>query len=343
VTSRKLVKQTLDFGAPERVPRHIWVLPWAEDHYPSDVGRLRAAFPDDIVSSPEFYKTPPRTTGEKYRGREFIDEWGCKFSSVQDGIIGVVKDPLISDWSKLEDFQPPVETLTVNREAVNAFCRSTDKFVLSSGPGARPFERFQFIRTMEQALMDLVLAPPEMVEMLRRIHEHYCKEVEVWAQTEVDGIAMMDDWGMQEGMLVPPDVFRRYFKPMYRDYAEIAKHFGKYVFMHSDGWITEIVGDLIEVGIDALNSQLFCMDIGELGRRFREKITFWGEIDRQQLLPHGSREDIREAVRTVYDNLYAEGGVIAQCEFGPGAKPENVFAVFDTWDEISATMRTRLL
>ena len=79
----------------------------------------------------------------------------------------------------------------------------------------------------------------------------------------------MDDWGTQHSLMVSPDVFYKHFKPMYREYCEIAKHYGKYVFMHSDGYITDIIDDLIEVGIDALNSQVFCMDIDELSEKFR--------------------------------------------------------------------------
>lgn len=77
------------------------------------------------------------------------------------------------------------------------------------------------------------------------------------------------------------------------------------------------------------------MGVRELGERFRGKITFWGEVDRQHLLPHGTREEIEQAVQKIWHELYAEGGVIAQCEFGLEAKPENVFSVFETWDSIS--------
>ena len=78
--------------------------------------------------------------------------------------------------------------------------------------------------------------------------------------------------------------------------------------------------------------KVFLMGVEELGAKFKGEITFWGEIDRQNLLPNGTIKDIQNAVHEVYDNLYADGGVIAQCEFGPGAKPENVFAVFETWN-----------
>jgi uroporphyrinogen-III decarboxylase len=231
----------------------------------------------------------------------------------------------------LDNFSPPESTLTLDKETVNAFCRKSDKFILSETT-ARPFERLQFIRTMEQALVDLVEQPPELFELLERIHGHYLKEIEIWAQTDIDGIALMDDWGTQSSLIVSPDVFRDIFKPMYRDYVEIARHFDKYVFLHTDGYVLDIYPDFIEIGIDAINSQIFCMGVRELGERFRGKITFWGEIDRQHILPDGTREDVVQAVCEVKEELHAQGGVIAQCEFGLKAKPENVLAVFETWD-----------
>jgi len=183
-------------------------------------------------------------------------------------------------------------------------------------------------------MIDIAMDSPEMKTLIDFIHNHYLREVEAWAKTDIDAIGIMDDWGMQEGMIVDPGYFRKYYKSLYRDYVEIARKYGKYVFMHSDGNISEILADLVDVGIDAINSQLFCMDIEELGRKFKGKITFWGEIDRQQILPHGNREDITAAVNLVYKNLYQNGGVIAQCEFGPAARPENIFHVFESWNKI---------
>jgi uroporphyrinogen-III decarboxylase len=199
----------------------------------------------------------------------------------------------------------------------------------------RPFERLQFLRTMEQALIDCLQQQPEFFDLLGRVHEHYLKEVECWADTEVDGIYLMDDWGHQQGLIIAPEIFRRFFKPLYREYAEIAHARGKYVFMHSDGKIDKIIPDLIESGIDALNSQIFCMGVERLGNAFAGKLTFWGEIDRQNLLARGSAKEVANAVANVHQALYRNGGVIAQCEFGPGAKPENIFTVFREWDKIS--------
>ncbi len=80
--------------------------------------------------------------------------------------------------------------------------------------------------------------------------------------------------------------------------------------------------------LDALNSQVFCMGVEELGSRFAGDITFWGEIDRQQILPRASTGEIAQAAGQMRSALHREGGLIAQCEFGPGARPENIYAFF---------------
>lgn len=328
---KKLVEKTLNFESPERIPRHLWFLPWAEKHHAEFLHQLQKKFPDDIRTVPAVYHNPPVTCGNRYSQGTYIDEWGCVFENPEDGIIGIVRKPRLADWQDLEDFFPPESALTLDKKAINAFCRQSDRFILSETT-ARPFERLQFIRTMEQALLDLVEQPPGLFELLRRIHEHYCKAIEVWAQTDVDGIALMDDWGTQSALITSPEIFRTIFKPMYRDYVEIARQYGKYVFLHSDGHILDLFPDFIEIGIDAINSQIFCMGVKELGERFCGQITFWGEIDRQHLLPEGSREEIVQAVYDMGQELYDRGGVIAQCEFGLKARPENVMAFFEAWN-----------
>ena len=326
---RDLVRRSLEFASPPTVPRQAWVLPWAEEHYPDEVARLRAEFPDDIVASPGLYLQPLPVVGQRYEKGLYVDEWGCRFVNIHGGVIGIVREPLIREWSDLERFQTPACTLAVDRGAVNAFCASTDQFVLA-GTLVRPFERLCFLRTMERALVDLFTRPPEFMELFERLHAHYLAEVEAWAATDVDAIVIMDDWGAQDRMLVSPAIWRELYKPIYRQYCDVARRAGKFVFMHSDGWILDILPDLIDVGVDAMNSQVACMGSEALSR-FRGQITFWGEIDRQVVLSFGSLEDVRRAVGDVRGYLYAHGGVIAQCEFGPGARPDNVLEVFRCW------------
>ncbi len=336
MTSRELVRATLEFrNAGGRVPRQLWTLPCAHRDYPDTIEKIAEIFPDDIVYAPATLSRQTVAQGDSCAKGIYIDDWGCKFVNIQDGQIGEVKEPLVQewDWSDAEEkVHIPEELLSFDPEEVNAFCRSTDKFVIA-GECPRPFEQLQFIRTTEEFYMDLMDPPPAMLAFIEKMHDFYCRWVEKWAQTEVDAIMMMDDWGAQKNLLISPELWVRMFKPMYRDYINIAKKYGKKAFMHSDGNTLAIYPHMIELGLDAFNSQIFCIGLEDL-KQFRGKITFWGEIDRQHLLPYGSTEDITAAVQAVYESLWDQGGCIAQCEFGPGAKPENVLQVYTAWDAV---------
>lgn len=332
ISSRELVYRALSFHNPERMPRQLWYLPWAEIYYPEELKKIQRRFPDDIVNAPAFHKIPPQTIGDPHEIGEYIDEWGCSFGNIQRGVIGEVKKPLIEgeEWEHSDRLRIPEELLTIDKSTINEFCKSSHKFVLA-GFCARPFERLQFLRGTEALYIDLSVESKGMFEVLKRIHDFYCKVLTAWAETDVDGLLFMDDWGAQTSLLINPGLWLKIFKPLYKDYIDIAHNHRKKIFMHSDGYILDIIPHLIDLGLDAINSQVFCMGLENLNK-YKGKITFWGEIDRQHLLPEGTLQDIENAVQDFKMHLWSNGGCIIQCEFGPGAKPENVYKVFESAD-----------
>lgn len=342
LTPRELVTRTLRFEPTPRVPRHMWAGPLAAEAYPEELADIRATFPDDIVGPDIELPKIDGVRGDPDAVGTYVDEWGCEFLNLQKNIMGEVKNPLIHSYeSDLDKVRPPWSWVDIDPDPVNRSCAATDRFVVLLAP-IRPFERMQFIRGTENVLMDLIRQPAGLLKLRDIVHEWACALLEKWVKTDVDGIAWYDDWGSQTSLLIRPKMWRELFKPLYADYVKIIHGAGKFAFMHSDGHIMDIYEDLKEVGIDAINSQIFCMDIEEIGRRFGGRLTFWGEIDRQHVLAYGSVDETRSAVRRVADALYAgRGGVIAQCEFGPGARPENVRAVFAEWERISAERAAR--
>jgi hypothetical protein len=280
------------------------------------------------------YGSSSRAKGTAFVVGTYVDEWGCPWEVGEDGLVGEVKYPPISDWRLLDGYTPPWEVLEgANWDDVNRVCAETDKFVLTPWH-MDPFERMQFLRGTEALYMDLAYGTAEVFRLRDMVHEFFLKEVELWCSTDIDGIRFADDWGSQQSLLVSPQMWRETFKPLYADYCQMIHAAGKFAFFHCDGYITDIIPDLIEIGVDALNSQLFCMDIEELGRRYKGQITFWGEIDRQWVLPFGGPEDVRQAVRRVRRALdTGHGGVIAQLEWGKDVPRENVEAAFEAWLE----------
>lgn len=336
MTSKELMLRTLEFRNTDgRVPRDLWTLRWATDRYPEMMRKLGEDFPVDIVGPRVEYAEKTIEQGDPYEYGEYVDPWGCRFMNIQPGVIGEVKNPQVQDdeWLDADKVHFPEEWLSFDIAQVNEACAQIgDKFILSPNI-ARPFEQLQFIRGTVNLYMDLMDPPQAMLDFMEKMHAFYCRLAEKWAQTDVDAISFMDDWGSQNDLLIPPSVWEKYFMPMYKDYIDIAHRHGKKAFMHSDGHTLRIIPKLIDIGLDAMNAQLFCMGVENL-RPFRGKITFWGEIDRQHLLPHGTPEEIDAAVQSVYDNLWQDGGCIAQCEFGPGGNPENVYRVYKKWNEV---------
>lgn len=338
MTSRELVNATLEFrNTTGRVPRQLWTLAWASIYHKEELDAITEKYDWDFGYPETVYEVQnPARKGNPDIIGESTDDWGCIFTNVQNGVVGEVKKPLIAEdddnWSDISAVHFPEELLTFDVDKVNESCRKSDKFMLA-GIMPRPFEQLQFIRGTENLYIDLMTRPEGMMRFIERMHDFYCRALNKWAKTDVDALTFMDDWGAQRSLLISPELWREIFKPLYKDYIDIAHSHGKKIFMHSDGYTLDIIPDLIELGLDAINTQIFCMGIEKLAQ-FKGKITFWGEICRQNILPYGTTEDVENAVKQVYENLWDNGGCIAQCEFGAGAKPENVEKVFDSWIKI---------
>ena len=335
MTERELVLRTLEFrNTTGIVPREIWILPWAFKHYGKELNEFLERYSFDFEGLGDCgYTEQGVERGDRASVGESVDGWGCTFINIHDGVIGEVKEPQVQDddWLDCDKVHVPEEWLSFSVDKVNAMCADTTKFV-RAGTVICPFEQLQFIRGTENLFMDFVTKPSKMLEFKEKMHDFYCRLVTKWCQTDVDGIQINDDWGTQRSLLISPELWKELFMPMYRDYCDIAKKYGKKVFMHSDGYTLDIIPYLIDIGVDALNCQIACMGADNL-EQFAGDITFWGEVDRQYILPFGTTEDVERFVRDVRKRLWKDGGCIAQCEFSAGGKPENIARVFEVWDE----------
>jgi len=121
----------------------------------------------------------------------------------------------------------------------------------------------------------------------------------------------------QTRLFINPDIWREFFKPVYKKEFDLVHKFGAYVFFHSDGYTMDIIPDLIEIGADSLNIQFPINPIEELGRRFGGKVCFDRGLDRQKILPFGTIEDVKKQAKQAvaylgcYDGGYIGGGTIA--------------------------------
>lgn len=326
-TSRELVMKALNFEKLERIPREMYF----EDSF------LLNNYPSDIATPFYTYGNGKKSGIINAKGT-WVDEWGCVWEAAEEEVKGEVKEGPLLSWDKLDSFKAPWEILqNADLSKVNKCCEESDKFMICFWEtAASPFQRMQFLRGTENLLMDLAYGDIEVFKLRDMVHEFFMKQIDMWGKTDVDGIHLEDDWGTQTSLLISPKLWREFYKPLYKDYCTLAHQYGKKVVMHSDGYILDIMEDLIEIGVDAINSQLFCMDMEEIERRFAGRICFWGEIDRQFLLPFGTTEEVRAGVRKVAGSLLKnrKTGVVAQSFWGKDVPMQNIRAVYDEWSKI---------
>jgi uroporphyrinogen decarboxylase len=208
---------------------------------------------------------------------------------------------------------PPVEEFLKNGEFTGAReeCgKFPESFRIVHIPWGL-FERSWALRGFENALMDMAVNEPFYGRLLDRITGHLMLFVEKALELPIDGVMFGDDWGGQQGLMMGAERWRRFFKPRYRELYGRARDAGKAVLTHCCGNIEEILPDVIEIGLDVYESfQPEVMDIYAVKKKWGDKLTFWGGLGAQSIIPFGTPEEIRQEVSRMKQELPKGGGFI---------------------------------
>jgi uroporphyrinogen decarboxylase len=174
------------------------------------------------------------------------------------------------------------------------------------------FEVAWYMRSMERLLLDFADGSPFAATLLDRITAVREVQARRYAESGADVICMGDDVGTQRGMLMSVRMWRTWLKPRLARVIAAAKSARPdvLIFYHSDGDVTAIVEDLIEIGVDILNPvQPECMDPVSLRQRFGKRLCLWGTIGTQSTFPFGTPDEVRREVRTRIETVGAGGGL----------------------------------
>lgn len=334
--SRERVMAALEFRKPDRIPLDIWILPAARYEYGERLEEVLAQKERDIVSVAG--PLDMGYDGRYYETGSFTDPWGSGWRNIQRGIIGEVKNPVFEEYDDVDSYCPPIEQFLNEWENAKGKIaaqitqyRKQGKFIM--GGWISLFERMQYLRGTENLYCDIALDEEGMYKMFNHVMTFERVYVDKWLGLDVDAIGFGDDWGSQISLLISPDRWKELFKPLYKELIDKIKAAGKKVFFHSDGYIFDLYPEFIEMGVDAVNSQLWCMDVEKVAEKYAGKITFWGEISRQTTLPKGTPEEIYECAEVMKKNLIVNGGgLIGQSELNKDVPLENVEALLKAWD-----------
>ena len=156
--------------------------------------------------------------------------------------------------------------------------------------------------------MDIALDPGFAADLLDRITEIQLVLIRRYIDLGVDGGYFGDDYGAQKGLLFAPRTWRQLIKPRLARLFAPFREAGLPILMHSDGQIQQILPDLVEIGLTALNPvQPEVLDHIWLRENFGGKLAFYGGISTQTVLPHGTPDEVRAAVAACVRDLAPDG------------------------------------
>ena len=179
--------------------------------------------------------------------------------------------------------------------------------------GGELFEAAWRLRGLENFLLDLLERPNWAHFLLDRLAGLARRNAEALARAGVDVLALDDDVGMPRTMMIGPHTWRTFFRPRLAGIIEAARAIKPdlRILFHSDGYFEPIVGDLIDIGVDAINPlQPEHMDPLHIRRRFGPRLALWGTVGRHTTFSFASPADIRDEVRHRVETLGRAGLVL---------------------------------
>ena len=257
----------------------------------------------------EMESNPPAASVFQYDPdiyRNGWDQWGVLWDKILD-----VVHP-IGEWDDLQQYQFPEVQPDGFPEAEIAACRRAGKTVVFGGAWQIiTFERYRTLRGFENCMTDPILYPDNCFDLISRIEQYNLRLIQRWIELGCEIVGFADDLGSMRQTLISPETWREFYKPSYKHYCQLIHDAGAKTWMHSDGGITAIIPDLIEVGLDILDPvQAECIDINQLAKEYGGQLVIWGGLD-SHAIGRGTYETVRRHTWGVIDTFQGfSGGMV---------------------------------
>jgi len=304
-----------DFGRKHDIPLHYTTSYYEDLTYRISANELRLAMGSDCVlvggSLPAGYRHPTTEDGC------IVNEFGMK---MRQGplYMEVIREPLANASSVEEVMKFPMpDPYAAGRmdDAKKYIQKYKSDYFIIGDLELSMFEMAWHMVGLQKFMMDMALEEPYVEALLDRVMEFTIGIGKQLAELGVDGIWTGDDFGAQNGMMIAPEMWRKIFKPRFAElFSELKSTNPEVLVMyHSDGAVAPILDELVEIGIDVFNPvqpNVPGHQPDELKAGLGDKLSFWGAIDQQYLLPNGTPAEIEADVAEKIEALGAGGGYL---------------------------------
>ena len=197
------------------------------------------------------------------------------------------------------------------------------------------FETAWLMRDMQDFMLDLLLQEEIAHAICEKITEIRIRQARHFARAGVDILRLGDDMVSQQGLMMSRQTYRTFFLPRIHEIIRAAKEVNPdiIVFMHSCGKVEDLIDDLIEAGVEVLNPlQPECNNLQIIHSKYKDRLSFWGGIGVQSVMPHGSPDEVMQKVRETTELLGQDGGFLLA--------PAHILYPSIPWENIEAYIRS---
>lgn len=342
VTRRENILRAVRFETPDHIPMTFAINASCWHRYPQDallelMADHKYLFPDFVAGQ----AINPIYGPNERAGQPFTDDWGCQWRTTEDGICGTVTKHPLENWDAFESYVAPdplsrsglgpcdwgaiaenVRQARCNGELVGGWLRHGHTFLLLCD-----------IRGYQNLLYDMIDDDPRVSPLIGLVEDFNMAVVTKYVELGVEWMGYPEDLGMQVGPMLSPDLFHRYIKPSFQRIMKPARDAGCVIHMHSDGDIRSLLDDLIDGGVEVMNLQDLVNGIDWIAEKLAGRVCIDLDIDRQEITPYGTPQQIDELIRSEVSRLSSKrGGLMMVYGLYPGVPLENVRAVMDAME-----------
>ncbi len=299
MTSREIIRKVVEHDNPERVGLTFSDFN-GQTRIRDTVGIGPAALPSDRESVWE---------DDGKGGEIMVDSWGCTQRRLKGRIKrGEIVEGAITDWSQLDTYEPPdIANPARYHHAPQVRQENADKYLLGDIVGCS-FNVARKLRLLENYLCDCALYPEKVKQLNRIVSDIALQQTDIYADIGADGVSYAEDWGTEDRLLVSPKMWHEIFKPDFERLINRAHSRGLTVWMHSCGYVRDIIPPLVELGLDVFQFDQPDLNDLDLLASFSDRVTYWCPVDIQRTLQTGDEQTIKNKAREMLRKLASHGG-----------------------------------
>jgi len=357
MTPRERALAAFDHEVPETVPAYVRnVMEWqrhaehfgvsTQDDLFTLLGNTIRCFWPDLLTS----KDTPSSTDSEQSAPALFTVWGIP-EDTRGNYTDSLPRPLAhaETISEVDAFEWPSGD-DWDFEAMREQLIAEQTYARLSPSWMPVFSRLCELFGMENAMVKLytnrTVIEAALAHLDRFYTDFYTNMLDACGD-QIDIFGLGDDFAANDSLLIPPDLWRQLFKPLYAKWLGMAKARGLRTFMHCCGKLTDVLPDLIDSGLDAwqtVQTHLPGQDAEYLKAEFGEHLTFVGAIDTTNILGVSTPEEVRQHVHTQIRTLGRGGGYICAPDHTIMAEvsSENVGALYDACREFRGNGYTTL-